>query len=328
MILNLEQLRNITRGVVRIEEQNGSFHFHRFTEHQIANYFESGNLKFHTRCFCTAGVRFAFRTDSRRLAFDFVGDKCARELLCFDVYQDGAMIAHIGECPVSKTLQHAEVALGEGEKLIEVYFPWSAEVTLFNVTLDDGASIIPAYRKHTAVHFGDSITQGYEANYPSLTYAQRLGRMLDIDDVNKAIGGDTFCPDILLTEPEDLNPELITVAYGTNDWSHGVTKDELCNSCRQFCQRISEFYPQAKIFVISPIWRLDYDKVIAFGLPAYAVHDVISEAVEGIPNLTLIRGWNLVPRLPEFFSDGYLHPNDAGFATYAENLYREIKKPF
>lgn len=326
MKLNLEQLRSITRGAVRIEETDGAFHFYRFTETQTNHYHAAGQMDFYARCHNTAGVRFAFSTTSRKLSFDYSINTRARDLAFFDVYQDGAMIAHIGEKPATKDRKHAEVSLREGEKQIEVYFPWSASATLFEVELDDGATLTPVHRKRFAIHFGDSITQGYDADYPSLSYAQRIGRMLDMDAVNKAIGGDTFCPDILLTEPEPLNPELITVAYGTNDWSHDVTKDELRDSCRRFCQALSKFYPQAKIAVISPIWRADFTRVPAFGSPAYTVHDTIAEAVEGIPNLTLIRGWNFVPQQTEFFSDGYLHPNDAGFAVQAENLYRELQK--
>ena len=326
MILGLEQLRDITQGAVHIEEENGGFHFYRFTERQMQNYFDAGQLDFHMRCFCTAGVRLAFQTDSSALSFDYIGGKRARDLLFFDVYRNGAMIAHLGQQAIPEVMQHAEVALGNGTKLVEIYFPWSAEVTLFNVTLDNGAFIVPHHRSRFAIHFGDSITQGYDANYPSLSYAQRLGRMLDIDAINKAIGGDTFCPDILLTEAEALNPDLITVSYGTNDWSHGITRDQLHSSCRRFCQQISRFYPHAKIIVISPIWRLDFDKPTVFNAPAYAVHDVIADAVAGIPNLTVIRGWNLAPQLVDFYSDGYLHPNDEGFSICAENLCQEIKK--
>ena len=328
MILNLQQLRDITVGAVRIEEENGSFRFYRFTEQQTNNYLNAGQHDFYARCTNTAGVRFAFVTNSATLSFDYTSKNRARDFFFFDVYKNGAMIAHFGENPISKTILHAEVALGEGEKLVEVYFPWSTAAILSNVALDDEATILPHRRAHTAIHFGDSITQGLDADYPSLTYAQRLGRMLDIDAINKAIAGDTFCPDILLTEAENLNPDLVTVSYGTNDWSHDVTQDQLRDSCRRFCQQISKFYPNAKIFVISPIWRLNYDKVTAFNAPAYAVHDVIVEAIEGIPNATAIRGWNLAPQLPQFYSDGYLHPNDEGFSTYAENLYLEIKKFF
>ena len=328
MTLNLEQLTAITRGAVRIEEQDGAFHFYRFSERQANNYLEANQLDFYARCTNTAGVRLAFFTSSTALSFDYNSKNRARDFFFFDVYKNGVMIAHFGENPISKTTQHAEVDLGVGEKLVEVYFPWSTAATISNVTLDDGATIRPHHRAHTAIHFGESITQGLDADYTSLSYANRLGRLLDIDAVNKAIAGDTFCPDILLTEPENLDPDLVTVSYGTNDWSHDVTKDQLRDSCRRFCQQISRFYPRAKIVIISPIWRLNFDKVTAFGSPAYTVHDVIAEAVEGIPSLTLVRGWNLVPQLPEFFADGYLHPNDEGFSSYAENLYLEIKKAF
>ena len=40
---------------------------------------------------------------------------------------------------------------------------------------------------------------------------------------------------------------------------------------------------------------------------------------------TVIPGIDLVPHDPGFFSDASLHPNDAGFDYYADNLIRELK---
>lgn len=323
MRFNLSQFQAVTHGAVRIEEVDGKFTFHRFQKWQKDAYLAAGIEDFYHRCDNTAGVRMAFRTNATRLSFDYRFNTRARDLAFFDVYENGAMIAHVGEKPVTKERQHADVALAEGETAVEIYFPWSATVELSNFEIN-GDTLTPIKRDRFAIHFGDSITQGYDADYPSLSYASRLGRMLKLDAVNKAIGGDTFCPDILLTETEGFHPDLITVSYGTNDWSHGATHESLRDSCRRFCERLRVLYPTARIFVISPIWRYDSQKPTVYNAPAWTVHKAIAEAVEGIDNLVLIRGWDLVPHLTEFYSDAYLHPNDLGFATYAERLAEQM----
>jgi hypothetical protein len=323
MKLNLSQIQAITHGAVRIEETDRVFTFHRFEKWQQDAYLAAGETDFYHRCNNTAGVRMAFRTNATGLSFDYRVHTRARDLAFFDVYENGAMIAHVGEKPATKELVHANVTLAEGESEVEVYFPWSAAVELSNLEIN-GDTLTPIKRERFAIHFGDSITQGYDADYPSLSYASRLGRMLHFDALNKAIGGDTFCPDILLTQKEDVAPDLITVSYGTNDWSHGATHESLRDSCRHFCERLRALYPTAKIFVVSPIWRYDSQKPTVYNAPAWTVHAAIAEAVEGIDNLVLIRGWDLVPHLTEFYSDAYLHPNDLGFATYAERLAQNM----
>lgn len=38
----------------------------------------------------------------------------------------------------------------------------------------------------------------------------------------------------------------------------------------------------------------------------------------------ILSGYNLVPHLPEFFSDGRLHPNDLGFGIFSQNLQSPV----
>ena len=51
---------------------------------------------------------------------------------------------------------------------------------------------------------------------------------------------------------------------------------------------------------------------------------LIRDACAGLPNVTVVSGYNLVPHLPEFFSDGRLHPNDLGFGVLSQSLHREL----
>ena len=325
MLLNLDQIRAITKGAVRVEQENGRFCFFRFTEAQVNSYANAGKTDFYNKTFASAGVRLAFKTTSRKLAFDyFLTPASSRRFAWFDVYEDGSMRRHFGTEGGEVTAGHAEIDLHEGETTVEVYLPWSYRTDLANVSIEDGATLEPVCRKRTMISFGDSITHGYDATYPSLSYASRLARLLDADAINKGIGGDCFFP-ALLEKPDPIDPDMITVAYGTNDWN-GRTKEHFAKDCGAFYARLSELYRRAQIYAITPIWRGDAAKATPFGAHARTVHDMIESLCRALPNVTLIRAWDFVPHLKEFFSDFYLHPNDQGFGIYAANLYRAIKE--
>ena len=122
---------------------------------------------------------------------------------------------------------------------------------------------------------------------------------------------------------EDFVPDLITVAYGTNDWSKTDEPGFRVRS-REFYETLSKKYPNAKIFAITPIWRADCNEEREFGLFEDVEKD-IREAVKGIDNLTVVRGYDFIPKDTSYFADARLHPNDKGFKEYFENLKKEIK---
>ena len=49
-----------------------------------------------------------------------------------------------------------------------------------------------------------------------------------------------------ILEKEDFQPDLITVAYGTNDWRHG-TKARFEKECKGFFHNLRNSYPDTKI---------------------------------------------------------------------------------
>ena len=323
MKLGLDDLRAITRGVVDVTEENGVFSFFRFTKAQAEAYAAAGHRDFYEKTFASADVRFAFATDAEVMAFDYrFARGSSREFGYFDVYENGTMTAHFGLEKTDDQAHHAEIRFSRGEKQVELYFPWSRKTTLQNVELPDGASIRSLHRKSSMICFGDSITHGYDAVYPSLSYTNILGRALDADGVNKAIGGDVFFPE-LLASPDAAAPDFITVAYGTNDWSH-CSPQSTEERATAFFHRLSLLYPASRIFAIMPIWRDSDPAKSQFGMPVSGMRPLFERAVAGLGNVTLIEGYNLVPHLTEFFSDHYLHPNDAGFAIYGANLAKKI----
>lgn len=322
MNLSFEQLKSIARGVDRLEEVEGGVQFFRMSRDHKQYYLQYNNIEKANKTDSTAGVRLAFFTNSENLKFSAkLTEGSSRIYAYFDVCENGAIIAHGGSD--KENVAQMEVQLLSGESLVEIYFPWSKGVILTSFELDDGATVKPCARSKTLVAYGDSITHGYDAVYPSLSYVNRLGNLLDTDVHNRGIGGDTFSPELVRRDTVQ-NPDYVTVAYGTNDWSM-CNEERFESSARAFFAAINEKFPESRVFALAPIWRGDAERETAMARPISDVYKLLCEYTKDYPNTTVVDGWNFIPHLPEFFADKILHPNDQGFSLYAENLYKVIK---
>lgn len=326
MTLDIQKIKEITVGAVGVFEENGEIVFRRFTDEETRYYRIYRDEVYARKTYTTAGVRLAFETDSKRLAFSYkLLEHPWRPFGFFDVTVDGAIVLHEGIHKGSGEGQ-VDIVLKEGAKTVEIWFSWSKGMSLSDISLDDGATIVPKKRSRTMINYGDSITHGYDSIYPSLSYASQLASILDADAVNKAIGGDRFFSEILEVENGVESPDIVTVAYGTNDWScHSRATVE--RRSREFYSALSKKYPKAKIFAVTPIWRTNStaDKSPKYGAPCTEVEGLIRKVTEGLSNVTVISGWSLTPHQTDFYSDG-LHPNDLGMSIYAKNLAAEIGK--
>ena len=94
--------------------------------------------------------------------------------------------------------------------------------------------------------------------------------------------------------------------------------------CKGFLGNLRNNYPNAKIFVITPIWRKDMKLLRPFGDFA-CVGDVIEEQAAAFANISVVRGFAYVPQQEELFADLRLHPTGRGFEYYFENLWDDIK---
>lgn len=56
------------------------------------------------------------------------------------------------------------------------------------------------------------------------------------------------------------------------------------------------------------------------------VDPLIREAVKDFGNISVISGFDFVPKDEKYFADLRLHPNDAGFEYHVENLYKGIQE--
>ncbi len=335
MKLSFNQIKEISTGCARVEEENGFVNFYRFTKEQEELY-KMAEERFYDRTFTTAGVKLFFKTDTKKLSLKIAAQAVStRKFFSVDVFVDGKINGCIDnfsdtELPLDYTLVEfplgsfrKEFHLGEGIKTVCIHFPWSMRTSVEAVEIDDGSFVEAVKPPKKLLAFGDSITQGHDALRPSNRYVALLAEKLGAEEFNKGIGGEKFFPPLAKTK-DSFVPDYITVAYGTNDWN-AFDKETFKERCKGFYDNLTKTYPESKIFAITPIWRKDISEEKPFG--AFSdIERLIRECVKEYENITLISGIGLVPESEKFYGDLWLYPNDAGFEHYAENLYGIIKE--
>ena len=323
MKLTTEQISSIAKGVVRTYEENGMVFLCRFTKEQEELY-RVRSEDFYKKSFATSGVTLEFITDSTTLELEVnIGFGSSRFFFEHSIFVDGKFYASLGSKGQTLGNFGGKWTLPKGEKHIKIYFPWSVSSRIIGLSLSDGASLLPVKSEKKMIMFGDSITHGYDASYPHRSYASRVADGLGAEAINKGIGAEVFYSEMAAAK-DPVEPDYVTVAYGTNDWSKNK-KESFEKNCKEFYENLSKNYPNAKIFAITPIWRHNYGHVNTVG----TIDDVeayIRSVAASLPNVTVIRGLELVPADPVCFSPDVLHPNDEGFKHYANNLLAEIKK--
>ena len=335
MNLSFDQLTAAALGTAYVSEEDNGIHFHRFTPQEMTCYAHRGH-PWPLRSAATAGVALSFRTDSPvlRVKGSFQ-EGWSRDYCAMDITVDGRLVGSVDNfshmtipegnytemrCrrgPFDKTID-----LGEGEKTVKVYFPWSANAVMETVALADGSSFTPVRPEKKILFYGDSITQGYDALRPMNSYASRVADALGMEQINKAVGSEVYFADLTaIARTED--PALVVVAWGTNDWGVG-TRDHLLAHAPAALRNLRQKYPDVPFYAILPIWRGDREETREYGRFEQMREDV-RQAIETVGGITLVDGYDLVPHEPKFFGDLRLHPNDEGFRLYAENLLKKIR---
>ena len=322
MELNRAMIEKIAQGVIFFEDGPcGGLIPRRFSKKQIETY--DGNERFAIRAKASSGCCLAWETDACEMVLKF---RCftgsARDFYGFDLMVNDLLYAHLEDSVSEKPEGEWRVSLPEGTKSLKLHLPNLAGVEIISLSLPGASVIEPIGHSRRILFMGDSITMGYTAHFPSGTYPARVAAALNAEYLNQAIGGERFHPEIL-DENLDWNPDMIVLAYGTNDWS-GKSKEQFISDCAEFTRRITGIWPDVPTYMLTPIWRLDYltrRDDFSFEEAACAMEEI----AEKYPNIQMIRGENLVPWSAELMADGYLHPNDLGFVHYAERLLARLK---
>jgi len=315
MKLTTEQIKQVTVGALSMHEAADGIHFQKCTQKQI----DAWSTLSHTlgeRAQATTGVRLDFHTNAKTLTFS-VGGKGKYELWINGLLREQFIAEAAGDtfsAPLCDPLGG-----GTDEVRVTLCMPSHSVGILQSLSIEGGTLLRPHTHDRKILFLGDSITQGWDAKFDSLSYAYRVSFFFNADSVIQGIGGAYFHE----TTPDALpyDPDLVLVAYGTNDFGHYRSLDEFRAHVAAFLDLLTALYRNKRIAIISPIWR-EHREGKAMGSFADCRATLIDEIEHR--GLTHIDGLTLVPPMPTLFADGYLHPNDLGFSLYAQNLIRAI----
>ena len=320
MKLTFEQIKSITFGALRVWQEADGVHFANCTEKQAAAW-DALEPILGTRSRATCGVRLDLHTDAKAFRFAFAAGGKA------EVYINGLFRAQI----MLEVGKWNEIALCDAlgaplaESRVTLVFPSHDPGVLAGAELVDATVCTPHKHDRKMLFIGDSITQGWAALKDGFSYAWRVTRFFNAESVIQGVGGGFFHESTFDTI--DFDPDVVVIAYGTNDWGHYATLDELHAAADAFLSLIGKTYAGKKIFCISPIWR-DIAFTEGGRKPMGKFEECRAAVIEEIEKHGFIHvdGLSLVPPMNEFYYDEYLHPNNEGFSHYAENLIPVMQK--
>ena len=318
MKLNSKELSQITYGALDVLEDEDYISFERFTKQQ-KEYYRETNEGFYKKSHHSASMLIDFKTDSETLSFSYKTTfRATRAWYYFDIYENDMMILHHGE-DLGESLEGSgeiKIKLSRGMKRVRIYLPFSQKTCLKDFTLDDGAAVISIPRVLNTLVLGDSITQGYDAKYPSLHYVNLMVERYSMSYANQAIGGERFDAGALGKE-KVMDADMITLAMGINDWA-SLGFDEIEKNADKYFSALTEIYKDVPIIYISPIW-IDRDKNDTTLLPTVEMLESLASSYGAY----IVHGLDLVPHDKGMFSDG-VHPTDLGFSEYSKKLFQNL----
>ncbi|WP_127580083.1 SGNH/GDSL hydrolase family protein [Paenibacillus koleovorans] len=318
-------LVNQFRNCLQPEHNGNTLSLTRFSQQQLEHYADIPVYR--ARSLCPAGVCLDVLTDSAALALQVELISLIRPYIYFDVYVDDQWTASVGEQEPSLGLRRFDISLPPQPlnqlRRVTVYMPHNVELIVRDVLWPAGIQVQPAPAPVAKLLcLGDSITQGMDATLPSLTYSVLLSRKLGMSLLNQGVGGYHFNKDSL--DPSlNYTPDLITIAYGTNDWGKWKSLQELHDRVDAYVKAVVEIFPQAEVCVLTPLWRVDIESPKEMGT-FEQMADTIESAVLRHPGVRLIRGTELMPPDSSLLADN-VHPRDQGFGQIAEKLAELIR---
>ena len=327
MILNAQQLDTIIHNVLSYSyDESGRLHFHRFSEKQQQAYIEDSQ-EWEMKIKASASVTFDFITDSDYITLKFdLFSSSSQKIGSIDLYVDGVFYAN--RYTEDLSIKLAGFNLPAGQHRVTIYFPWSAQTVVNEVQLSDGASILPVEKNLKMLCFGDSITQGYTSKFTSLSYVNQTARALNAELVNQGIGGYYFNEATIDESILSYKPDIITVAYGTNDYSHCETIEEFAGPAERYIKKLAELFPDTKILGILPIYRNDLNHQVKKLYRRHSLDDaraMLKDWYESCPNGYVLEETG-IPHIPEAYVSDFLHPNEFGFCLMAQGVTRKIQE--
>ena len=208
-------------------------------------------------------------------------------------------------------------------KEVTIYLPQNAMGEVKAVEVNGEVKKAKA-KNGKLLSLGDSITAGRIGRFASNSYVMQLAEKLQMEALNQGVPGYTFYSDSLSgLEKLTFEPQLITIAYGTNDWNFAPNRECVQENIQKYFAQIQNLFPETPKVVITPIWRADEEKPSYYGTIT-EIREYISRDAKAMQHVTVVAGDELLPHDRELYRDRYVHPDDNGQRLYAEHLYQKL----
>lgn len=277
-----------------------------------------------------SGGMIRFWTNSKRIVMDVellrneTSKQCTKALLSgFDFYINGEFFANL--CGDENTLTYKAQADGFPEGQVTLYTPLQNTIKSIKIGLEEEAVIKPPNEfdiKRPILFYGSSITCGFSASRPGLTYPARIARSLNANFINFGFGGcakgETEIANII--SEQELSLFIMDYDHNAPDVKH------LADTHEVFFNIIREKQPLLPIIIItSPNF---------YKLPKHFAErrDVIKRTYDnavsrGDKNVYFIDGKDFYPSKGwQDYTTDCLHPNDMGFSEMAKRILPVVKK--
>lgn len=272
-----------------------------------------------------AGVRLELTSDAEALQLFYTAEEAhpsaaTTMAASFSVWQDDRRVhrveAHTGT-------QVAVLPLGGPVRSrYTIYLPEMLLPRVHGLRPVNG-EIAPVGSEPVWSAYGDSITQGWSATDPGLTYPATIARRrgLDVHNLGFAAAARGEIP--VAEEIASARPAYVTLAFGTNNWPRLPTGHRhIAEILRDFITVIRHGAPNARFVVISPLLRPEAEDMPNLaGATLHQLRSAIETTVVEMQgkevDLRLVPGRELVP--VSGLVEG-VHPTDPGHAAIAEAL--------
>lgn len=279
---------------------------------------------------CTTGVRLRFLSDTAQLWIQLRYGVSARPKFKGVLLVDGQTVDPAGYGPDEATpLWEGTIYQGPTDqrvRLFDIWLPHICQADVVEIQIDDDSVMEPAEPLPIRwLMYGDSITQGMVSSLPTTSAFGIASLACQAEVLNLGIGGAKNIPELAKTIPSGLY-DLVSIAYGTNDFNQGKTLQEYEANTRALVTGLLEAMPGVPILLISALtWVGRTGEPNAIGIHLDQYRQVLEPLADLSPLVKLIDGTTLVPDDPSFFVDN-VHPNDKGFAVYGQQLAKHAKE--
>lgn len=277
---------------------------------------------------CPAGVRVAFRTNSKviKVAFNQVGQASGTDTFsafsigAFDIVTNGMM-----RRPFSllwcKTFDdsYTTYSLGGDVNDVVVYMPTYSICPEFNIYVDDYSDCAPIVYQKKLLFYGTSITQGAASCRPALNYASRLCAMLGCDYYNFGFGGNAIGDHRMVGILKSIDSDLYIIKSARQ--AYGNVKHNIVRMVREIKEVdvnrsiliISALGDQFEVDMFNGSVSLDKRRKLAF-----EAYDILRKEFS---NIYFADGLELLSGIEsDLFHDG-VHPNSIGHKSIASRLF-------